>query len=40
MPEDWNAKIGNNNKGSDNVMGKFGYGDQIQRRQRLLELEQ
>ena len=34
----WNAKIDKDNVGWDKTMGKFGYGDRIERREKLLEL--
>lgn len=34
---DWNAKIGNNNIGLEEVMGKYGIGDRNERGERLLE---
>ena len=34
---DWNAKVGTNNSGWETVMGRYGYGDQNDRGERLLE---
>lgn len=34
---DWNAKVGNDNTGWEEVMGRYGYGDKNGRGERLLE---
>jgi len=34
---DWNAKVGSDNSGWEKVMGRYGYGDQNDRGERLLE---
>ena len=34
---DWNAMIGSDNTGWKSVMGRYGYGDRNERRERLLE---
>ena len=34
---DWNAKVGTDNSGWETVMGRYGYGDQNDRGERLLE---
>lgn len=37
MTGDWNAKIGKDNDGWQEVMGRYGYGDRNERGERLLE---
>lgn len=37
MSGDWNAKVGSNREGWENVMGRFGFGDRNARGERLLE---
>ncbi|CAF5116865.1 unnamed protein product, partial [Rotaria magnacalcarata] len=34
---DWNAKVGNDNRGWESAMGKYGYGSRNERGERLLE---